>query len=457
MRLQARLALAVAAAASVAIFVMATAFWVVAAREQRDSVDQSLIEVVEQPRRLAEEVIQAQGDRRPVRPGRGFGDIFDEAAAADDRLFARIRFTRNDGRVVVDEGLPFVEAEDKPRIITVTVDGERFRMAVAEVGDQRGGGTLQVARNVEDVERSLSQLRRQILLGSLLGIALAALLGALVARRLTKPISEVAAAAQQMAVRQDLPHRIETDRTDEVGDLADSFNRMVSALEVSREQQQRLVGDASHELRTPLTSLRLKIDLLDSTPDLPAAQRQELLSGAALELERLSELVTELVDLATDPTAGDEIPLSVDLGSLARDVAENVRRSSGRDIEVVTDETIAVVRERGVRRAISNLLDNAVKYSPPASPIVLEQRTGHLEVRDSGPGLPDDALDAVFDRFYRAPSARTQPGNGIGLAIVKRVAELHGGEVWARNAPTGGAVVGFSVAVPAHPAPEQAE
>lgn len=445
MRLQGRLALAVAAAASVAIFVMATAFWVVAAREQRDSVDRSLLEVVEQPRRLAEEVIQAQGDRRPNRPGRGFDEIFDEASAADDRLFARVRFTRNDGRVLVDEGLPYVEATEDPRMITVTVDGERFRMAVAAVGDQRGGGTLQVARNVEDVERSLGQLRRQILFGSLLGVALAAVLGAFVARRLSKPISEVAAAAHQMAVRQDLPQRIETDRTDEVGDLASSFNRMVSALEVSREQQQRLVGDASHELRTPLTSLRLKIDLLDSTPDLPAPQRQELLSGAAIELERLSELVTELVDLATDPTAGDEVPVAVDLGALAREGAENARHSSGRNIEVRTDETVAVVRERGVRRAVSNLLDNAVKYSPAGSEIVLEQRGGHLEVRDTGPGLPADALDSVFDRFYRAPSARTQPGNGIGLAIVKRVAELHGGEVWARNAPTGGAVVGFSV------------
>lgn len=445
MRLQARLALTVAAAASVAIFVMATAFWVVAAREQRESVDESLIEVVREPRRLADEVFQATGNRRPNPRPRGFDELFDGDAVADNRLFARIRFTRADGRVIVDEGLPFVEGGPEPRIVTVEVDGERFRMAVARVGEQGGGGTLQVARNVEDVERSLGQLRRQILLGSLLGVALAAAGGALVARRLSTPISEVAAAARQLAIRQDLPSRIETDRTDEIGELADSFNRMVSALEVSRNQQQRLVADASHELRTPLTSLRLKIDLLDATPDLPADQREELMHGAAVELERLTDLVAELVDLAADPTVGDEAVVEVDLARSVGDVVERARRSSGRPIELASDPTIVEVRDRGVRRAVSNLVDNACKYSPPGSPIEVEQRGGHIEVRDRGPGIPEAELAHVFDRFYRSPTARTQPGNGIGLAIVKRVAEMHGGEVWARNDPAGGAIVGFSV------------
>ena len=450
MRLQARLALTVAAAASVAIFVMATAFWVVAAREQRDSVDQSLLEVVGEPRRLADNVSAAAGTRRPAPGARGLGDLFDGAADADSRLFARIRFTRADGRVIVDEGLPFVEAGPRPQLLTVDVDGERFRMAVARVGQPGGGGTLQVARNVEDVERSLGQLRRQILLGSLLGVALAAAGGAFVARRLSKPISEVAAAAHQLAIRQDLPSRIETDRTDEVGDLAESFNRMVSALEVSRQQQQRLVADASHELRTPLTSLRLKIDLLDSTPDLPEAQRQELLGGAAEELERLTGLVAELVDLAADPTVGDESVVEVDLARIVADVVEQARRTSGRSIHLTTDPTAAEVRDRSVRRAVSNLVDNAVKYSPPDSPIEVEQRGGHIEVRDRGPGIPEAEQPHVFDRFYRSPTARTQPGNGIGLAIVKRVAEIHDGEVWARNAPAGGAIVGFSVRVGDH-------
>ena len=439
MRLRARLGLTVAAAASVAIFVMAFAFWVLAAREQRQSVDESLLRVVRQPRSVVQEIAPNRGR------GRGFEGVLVDEFAGDTRLFTRIRLTGPDGQVLIDQGLPFVEASAEPRIVTVEVDGERFRMAVARVGGGRNAAVLQVARNVEDVEDGLDRLRQQIVFGSLLGVGLAGLLGALVAHQLSKPITEVAGAARQLARRQDLPSRLDVDRTDEVGDLARSFNQMLAALEVSREQQQRLVADASHELRTPLTSLRLKIDLLDSTPDLPSSQREELLAGAAIELERLTDLVAELVDLASDPTVADEPVVVVDLGSLAGDVAERARRSTGRTIRVTSDRASAPVRERMVRRALSNLLDNATKYSAHGTEIDVIVEGGRFEVKDRGSGIPTADLDHVFDRFFRSPEARTQPGNGIGLAIVQRVAELHRGTVWARNRQGGGAAVGFSV------------
>lgn len=265
---------------------------------------------------------------------------------------------------------------------------------------------------------------------------------------MSKPIVEVTEAARELAVRQDLPSRIEVDRTDEVGELADSFNQMLAALELSRDQQRRLVADASHELRTPLTSLRLKIELLDSTPDLAAEQRQGLLGGAAAELERLTHLVTELVDLATDPTMADEPVAVVPLAEVIDGVVEEVRRTSGRTIQVVADDSTASIRNRMVRRAVSNLVDNARKYSPDDAEITVRLDRGRIEVRDRGEGIPADDLDLVFDRFYRSPTARTRPGNGIGLAIVQRVAEVHGGEVWARNNDDGpGATVGFSVPV----------
>ncbi|MGI9606908.1 MAG: ATP-binding protein [Acidimicrobiales bacterium] len=447
MKLQARLALTVAAAASVAIFLLGTTFWLVAAQEQRNSVDRSLLDVVSEPRRLAQELVGPGGDPRDLlRPrGGGPGGVFDADAVADNRLFARIRITDVAGRVVVDEGLPFVEPSERPRVVTVAVDGERFRMAVAQVGDGRNPAVLQVARNVEDTEAGLARLRNRIVLVSLFGVGLAAALGALVARRLSRPIVEVATAARQLA-RQDMPGRIHVDRTDEVGDLAESFNQMLVALEVSREQQARLVGDASHELRTPLTSLRLKIDLLDSTPDLPAAQRQDLLSGAAMELERLSDLVVELVDLASDPSMAVEEPVPTDLGQLVADVAERVRRTTGRTIDVEGNGSQVPVRDRMVRRAVSNLLDNAIKYSTDAEPVRVVVDGTRITVHDRGEGIPEEDLDHVFDRFYRSPQARTRPGNGIGLAIVDRVARLHEGQTWAQNAPTGGAVVGFSVA-----------
>lgn len=431
MKLQGRLALTVAAAASVAIFVVASAFWFLAAREQRRSVDNFLENQIESVREIGTNVNRrGRPERRPN---------FDQGSVV------RFRVETDRQGVLIDDGLPDVDLDRGSKFSTITIDGDRYRMLSAQLGNDNNQITVQVARNLETVESGLTQLRQQILVGSLLGIALAGLLGALVARRLSEPITAVAGAAKQMALRQDLPSRIEVDRTDEVGDLADSFNQMLNALEVSRDQQQRLVADASHELRTPLTSLRLKIDLLDSTHDLPTDQRQELLSGAAVELERLTDLVSELVELASDPTGVDEPIAAIDVGLLVNEVAERVRRTTGRAITVTAPSTIVNVRPKMVRRAVSNLIDNAVKYSPSDSAIEVGFDAGRFEVRDHGPGIAETDLDHVFDRFYRSPSARTQPGNGIGLAIVQRVAQLHGGEVWVRNATNGGAIVGFSV------------
>lgn len=447
MKLQSRLALTVASAAAIAIFLMASAFWVLSARQQRAAIDDALLEVARQPREIAlPDRSDGQGDGGR-RQGRGFEGVFGDSNNADNRVFTRVKVTTDRGVVLIDQGLPDIETPPEATISTVEIDGERFRMAAAPLGENDDRGLIQVAQNVEDIEDGLMVLRGQILSGSLLGVALAGLLGALVARRLTAPIVEVSTAAQEMGLRQDLPSRISVDRNDEIGDLARSFNQMLSALEISRDQQRRLVADASHELRTPLTSLRLKIDLLDSTPGLPQEQRQGLLSGAASELERLTSLTAELVSLATDPTNIDEQPTSVQLPGLVSNVIETVRRSSGRTIELQAGPGADVqVREQMVARAVSNLLSNAIKYSPDTAPITVTVDSSHVEVRDHGGGIQPADLPHVFDRFFRSSEARTRPGNGIGLAIVQRVAELHGGTTWARNADDGpGAIVGFSV------------
>lgn len=452
MRLQARLALTVALAAAIAILVTATAAWFLGSNQQRSDVDNALIQAVSEPRRTVD--LEGLVANIPV-GGRG-ADRADGApqvrgrfGGQDSRLFTRVRLVVGD-QVVVDEGLPEIEtpeAGEDSRIETVELDGQRFRMASAALTGPREG-TIQVARNIEDLENGLSRFLRQIIAAGLIGIALAALLGALVARRLTAPIAQVADAAKAMVSSNDLPDSIEVTRGDEVGELAMSFNQMLAALELSREQQQRLVGDASHELRTPLTSLRLKLDLLDSTPDLPEETRRELVASSAAEVEQLGELVTELVDLATDPTGVEEQPAAQSLSRLVREVCDVVELRTGREIDltIAGNEVDQLVRDRMVRRAVSNLLDNAAKYSGAGTPIRVAVNGKRIEVRDRGDGIPEDDLDYVFDRFYRSPSARTRPGNGIGLAIVRRVAELHGGEVWARNATDpAGAIVGFSV------------
>lgn len=453
MRLQARLALTVALAAAIAILVMAIGFGVLASRGQRASIDESLLAVVSQPRQVLTEVRgtgigqRADGRNRPNQGG--LADLFDSDNAADRRIFTLVRVTI-DGEVRIDQGLPAVTLEEgaEPTVSTVEIDGERYRMAVAELDRQDGAVVLQVARNIEDVENGLENLRRQIAFGSVAGIALAALLGAAVARRLTAPISEVAAAAQAMALRRDLPSRIDVKRSDEVGDLATSFNDMLAALELSKDQQQRLVADASHELRTPLTSLRLKLDLLDSHAEIPESQRRELISSSAAEVEQLGDLVTELVDLATDPTGVEEIPMMYSLQRLVSEVAERLEARTSRKVYVVAldGQPDVLIRHRMVRRAVSNLIDNAIKYSGSEETVTVHVDNGRIEVRDSGEGIPEADLPYVFDRFFRSPTARTRPGNGIGLAIVQRVAEMHDGETWARNAEDPkGAIVGFSV------------
>lgn len=450
MKLQSRLALVVAASAALAIFVTASAFWVIATREQRNSIDDGLLAAANAPRTLLDDARRAQIGRADGRLGRGGFDQIFETQPGDDRVFVRLRVVDGRGNLLVDDGLPPTDDVTLPRLETVEIEGDRFRMASARTGPN-DRIVVQVARNIEDVEAGLTRLRNRIVFGSLLGIGLAGLLGAMVAQRMTAPILAVTDAAKSMAHRQDLPSRIEVIRSDEIGELAASFNQMLSALEVSRDQQRRLVADASHELRTPLTSLRLKIDLLDSTPDLPDEQRQQLLAGSADELERLSDLVAELVGLASDPTTTDEAPVSMKLATLAAEVADTVRRREGRPIEVmVADEPEVMLRPTMVRRAITNLVGNAVKYGQSGSPITIHIDGAHVEVHDIGTGIAEDDLPHVFDRFFRSPTARLQPGNGIGLAIVARVAEIHGGRTWARNRPAagddpGGAVVGFSV------------
>jgi two-component system sensor histidine kinase MprB len=219
---------------------------------------------------------------------------------------------------------------------------------------------------------------------------------------------------------------------------------MLAALADSKRQQQQLVTDAGHELRTPLTSLRTNIELLSRAASLPADERRELMDDATSELEELSELVAELIDLATDK-AIDEPPTDLRLDEIVVTVAERARRRWDRQIQVDVRPTAIHGRQGGIERAVSNLIENAIKWGPPDSPIEVVQRGGAISVRDHGPGIDPNDQARVFDRFYRATSARTLPGSGLGLAIVRQIAEQHGGTVTATNAGDGGAVVGFEL------------
>jgi two-component system sensor histidine kinase MprB len=225
---------------------------------------------------------------------------------------------------------------------------------------------------------------------------------------------------------------------------------MVDALAVSKRQQQQLVTDASHELRTPLTSLRTNAELLDRAAPLNVEQQKRAVQGIRLEVNELTDLVSELVELATD-RADDEMPEAVPLRPLADDIATRAHRRTGRDIAVVNGghPATVLVRPHMAERALGNLVDNAVKYSHGAITIVIDG--ARVEVRDDGPGIRPADQPHVFDRFYRSAEARTEPGSGLGLSIVKQIVERHDGTVWATNREEGGAAVGFEL--PTAPGP----
>jgi two-component system, OmpR family, sensor histidine kinase MprB len=249
--------------------------------------------------------------------------------------------------------------------------------------------------------------------------------------------------------------------SDELARLARSFNTTLDALERSVEAQRGLVADASHELRTPIASLRTNIQTLEESERLPPSEREALRADIVGELDELTALVADIVELARGSKPGEAVD-DVRLDEIAIAVVERARARAGDRVLFAVDAEPTLVRaepER-IQRAISNLVDNALKWSPPGGEVELTLANGTLSVRDHGPGFAEADLPHVFERFYRARDARGMPGSGLGLAIVRQAAEAHGGAVEAANAPGGGALmrVSFGPAAPAQePLPRRSE
>jgi two-component system sensor histidine kinase MprB len=328
---------------------------------------------------------------------------------------------------------------------TTVVKGQAYRVVAVA---RPGGGEIRVARGLEDTTEVLGSLRDLSIGVGVAVIALAAAVGWLIARRVTRPVLRLTDAAEAVGATGQLEVDVPEGGRDEVGRLARAFRSMLDALHRSRTQQQRLVQDAGHELRTPLTSLRANIDTLRRHPELAGGPRQQLLADLDGELRELSSLADELVALAVD-RYDDESPRRVRLDELASRAGARAERRSGRAIVVDAEPAVVEARPGQLERAIGNLLDNAVKFSPDGTPIDLTVRPGRLTVRDRGPGVAPADLPLVFDRFYRAVDGRSLPGSGLGLAIVREAVEAAGGRVEASNHPGGGAV--FTIELPEAP------
>jgi two-component system sensor histidine kinase MprB len=408
------------------------------------------------------------GNPRP-RPDRN-NDNNDDVAAADDagaqllRLpfdpDAVVQVTDEDGVVLSSSSaeLPITSAveqliDQRPRLDEsapnryddVEIDGTSYRMYTRALP---GGGAIQVARSTTENDAVLRVLVSRIGIIGLIAAVLAAFAGWWIARRTTRPLRRLADVAATVADTRDFSVDVPVGRQDEIGKLARSFREMLTALETSRDQQHRLVLDAGHELRTPLTSLRANVEMLqriDSRPEatLTPEDRRELLQAINAEVGELSNLFTELMELATDSHDADAPMAPVDLADVVSRSVERWQGRVDREISLAAESAMVSGNEAMIERAVTNLLGNADKFSPPGEPIDVVVRAGFVSVRDRGPGIPVADRARVFDRFYRADATRTMPGSGLGLAIVAQIVERHGGETWVTESEHGGADVGF--------------
>ena len=438
MSFRARIAIATAVAVAVAVAVASVVAYLAVRSQLRGQVDDALADRAEIISRIPIGVVRTAENQFFLRiPGPELGGPGGYVQVVGPE--GAIRAPGDDVALPVDErtreaaaggaGAYYGDAE---------VAGIHVRILTTSIDD---GYVLQIARPLTEVDASLDRLRTILILVALGGIGLAAALGLVVARTALAPVRRLTEATEEVTETRDLSRRMTDEGTDELGRLAGSFNTMLAALEDSARSQRRFVADASHELRTPLTSLRTNIEVLARADDMPADERERLLTDVVEQLAEMSELVAELVALdraQEDPGAREDVRLDL----LAAEAVERARRNRpGVTFTTALEPSVVTGMPGSLERAIDNLLDNAAKWSPDGGEVEVSVRAGEVAVRDHGPGIDEQDLPYVFDRFYRAPSARGLAGSGLGLAIVRQVTESHGGEVTAERADGGGTLV----------------
>jgi len=313
------------------------------------------------------------------------------------------------------------------------------------------GLALQVAQSLGTTDLEVTSVGATLSVLSAIAIVAATLVGWAVARAGLAPVTRLAGVAEQVTATGDPGSRVQVGRQDELGRLATSFNSMLSALQQSLTAQRRLVSDASHELRTPLASLRVNVDLLAEQPDMPAAERQEVLARVVDQVAELSRLVADVTELARgEVPPADWGPVRLD--EVAATALEAARRDWPKaEFSAELESCVVEGSAERLRVAIRNLVDNAAKFGPPEGPVLVRLAGGALTVRDYGPGISRGDMPHVFDRFYRSLSARAVPGSGLGLAVVREIARGHGGTVEAESAVGGGTLMRLTLPLGALP------
>lgn len=323
---------------------------------------------------------------------------------------------------------------------SVQVNDRWYRVVAVNSGP---GTALVLAQSMDSTRHALERLAFVLVFTGFAGVAVAGLTGWAVATRGLQPVRRLRLATEHVAKTDELTP-IPVTGSDELARLSASFNAMLQALDASQTRQRRLVADAGHELRTPLTSLRTNIELLEQASQtsgrgLTDGQREDLLSDMDAQVKELTTLVGDLVELARDEPLGSHLE-EVDVADLIDSALRRVQlRAPSVTFDVQTTPWVIEGESVLLERAVTNLLDNAAKWSPPDGTVSVRLADGVLVVEDQGPGISDEDLPHIFERFYRSTEARTLPGSGLGLSIVSRAAERHGGSVEAGSAPSGGA------------------
>jgi two-component system sensor histidine kinase MprB len=454
--LHARLALLSAIAVAIAIAAVSSLAWYATARSLRAQVDRAL---TSSP--LSQISNTRLGDNTfPQLNPEDLCSPPPTSAIQLQSVVGSLQLVRSDGSTCAATANSLVPVTAADTAVAVDQIGGKLRSATTTSGAHvrvitlpfRDGYALMLYRDLAETDNTLSALALALIVASGLGTLGALTAGLIVARTGLRPVGDLTRAAEQIAATEQLDVQISVAGSDEVARLAMAFNGMTTALSAARQRQQQLIADASHELRTPLTSLRTNVELLlrseEAARALPSADRRDLLLSLSAQLNELTELTSELSLLAQDEPATELVPVRMD------EVVERaVQRASLRgDHEFVHDlhPWTLTGDPTALERAVLNLLDNAVKFSPSGSTVQVYLRDGLLQVVDDGPGIPAAERQRVFERFWRAPAARSMPGSGLGLAIVADVARKHSGEVWAANSATGRGAV-MSMRLPGAP------
>jgi two-component system sensor histidine kinase MprB len=433
MSLRTRVAIAVGVVVFCALAVVAAVVYPAVGADLRGKNDQSLIQAADNAPTLAAKLKQA---RTPLGQLVPFGDtelqILDAATVGPTEGFVGV--TGQDVHVAVGKDKPYFHDEAYGSVV--------YRIYTMQFAGTPGT-LVRVAVPLSDAtstQTALGWLLAALVPSAAVGAAVAARLAA---GRMLRPVGRLTETVERIRDTGDLSAPIETPGQDEISRLGQAFAAMTAALDESVGAQRRLVADASHELRTPLTSLITNLELLAERPDDPSAP--DLVTAALAEAGELRALINDLVDLARDGQASFHIE-DVRLDLVAERVAARAAdRAPGLTYELDCRPTLVRGDPDALERAVGNLVDNALKWSPPDGRVRISAAAGTVEVSDDGPGIPADDLPRIFDRFYRSANARALPGSGLGLAIVRRIADLHNGTVQAIPLQQG---VKFRISVP---------